>query len=91
VHGHVACMGHKCLQNSVKKTSVKDKLGNLSINGSTITEWVSQKGFSLLTIFLWSYSPNFGVGRLIFQVSRSHTIRHTPGRTLTTDTHPVGL
>jgi len=32
------------------------------------------------TIFLVAQQANTGLGRLIFQVSKSHTIRHTHGR-----------
>jgi len=54
---------------------------------------ISQKRFSLLslgpvTIFLWrTYSyfvlccSNSGLGRLVFEVTRSQAIRHTPGKT----------
>jgi len=34
-----------------------------------------------MNIFTVAQEPNSGPGRLVFEVSRSHTIRHTPGST----------
>jgi hypothetical protein len=42
---------------------------------------LSHSRFLILVFFPLAKQPNSGLGRLIVEVSRSHTIRHTPGRT----------